>query len=250
MKLSFSLDDGASAKAAIGVIVLQNDETLESEVSHVIGKSEAALYHSRIPCAREVTAETLAQMEADLPYTASLLPSAREMDVVGYACTSGATVIGPEKIAAAIHQHHPNAKTTDPITAARAAFEFLGVKRLGFVSPYVADVSKAMQMLIEKSGFTISTFGSFEQSEEAVVARISPQSVYEAICRVGELEDVDAVFASCTNLRSFEIIEKAEATIGKAVISSNQALAWHMLSLSGLPTLSMGPGRLFNSAGE
>lgn len=250
MKLSFILDDGASAKAAIGVIVLQNDETLESELSPVISKSGAALYHSRIPCAREVTPETLVQMEADLPYSASLLPSAREMDVVGYACTSGATVIGPEKIAAAIHQHHPNAKTTDPITAVRAACEFLEAKRLGFVSPYVADVSSAMQALLEKSGFSVSAFGSFEQSEEAVVARISLQSVYEAICRVGELEDVDVVFASCTNLRSFEVIEKAEATIGKAVITSNQALAWHMLRLAGLPTKSMGPGQLFSAIGN
>ncbi|MEH6404817.1 MAG: hypothetical protein V7750_15680 [Sneathiella sp.] len=249
MKLPFSLDHGAAGKAAIGVIVLQNDETLESEVSSVIGKSEGVLYHSRIPCAREVTSETLVQMEADLPYAASLLPSAREMDVVGYACTSGATVIGPKKIAAAIHQHHPNAKTTDPITAVKAACEFLGVTKLGFVSPYVADVSTAMQTLLEESGFTISAFGSFEQSEEAIVARISLQSVYDAICRVGELDDVEVVFASCTNLRSFEVIEKAEATTGKAVITSNQALAWHMLTLSGLPTLSMGPGRLFKAVG-
>jgi len=250
MKLSFSLDEGASAKAAIGLIVLQNDETLETELTPVIGESGAALYHSRIPCAREVTQETLAQMEADLPYAASLLPSAREMDVVGYACTSGATVIGPEKIASAIHQHHPNAKTTDPITAVKAACGLLGVRKLGFVSPYVAEVSLAMQDLLENSGFAITAFGSFEQREEAVVARISLQSVYDAICRLGESEDVDAVFASCTNLRSFEVIEKAEATIGKAVITSNQALAWHMISLSSLPTTSMGPGKLFNVGGE
>lgn len=250
MKLPFVLDEGASAKAAIGVIVLQNDETLESEVSPTIQRSGAALYHSRIPCAREVTAETLAQMEADLPFAASLLPSACEMDVVGYACTSGATVIGPKKIAAAIHQHHPNAKTTDPITAVTAACHHLGAKRLGFVTPYVAEVSAAMQALLEKSGFTISAFGSFEQSEEAVVARITHQSTYDAICQVGELDGVDVVFASCTNLRSFEVIERAEVTMGKPVITSNQALAWHMLRLAGLPTLSMGPGRLFRDSSE
>jgi maleate isomerase len=247
MKLSFDVDEGAGSKAALGLIVLQSDESMEAELRSVFDQPGIALYHSRIPSAPEVTAETLKQMELDLPRAASLLPTAGSLDVVGYGCTSGATVIGADNVAAAINASHDGAKTTDPITAVMAACKHLNVKRIGFVTPYVAEVSEAMRTLLEKNELTVAAFGSFEQIEESVVSRITEQSVLQAVCAIGENENVDAVFASCTNLRSFDIIDEAEAAIGKPVISSNQALAWHMLTLAGLPTAGKGPGKLFNS---
>ena len=90
-------------------------------------------------------------------------------------------------------------------------------------------------------------FGSFEQVEDAVVARIAPRSIYDAICQVGKAENVEAVFASCTSLQSFDIIEDAEAAIGKPVITSNQALAWHMAKLAGISDKIKGPGGLFKT---
>ncbi len=249
MNLPFTLDDGAGANAALGIIVLQSDETLEAEFRTVFDLTDVALYHTRIASAPEVTPETLKQMELDLPRSAALLKMGRPLDVVGYGCTSGATIIGPENIDAAIRTEHPGVRTTNPITAVTEACHALGVRRIGFLTPYIADVSAAMRALLESSGLAIAAFGSFEQSEEAVVAKISEQSVLDSICAIGRHPDVEAVFASCTNLRSFNIIEKAEATIGKPVITSNQALAWHMLKLAGLAETANGPGRLFKSGG-
>ena len=246
MKLPFKVDGGAGALAAIGLIVLQSDESMEAELRSVFDQQGVALYHSRIPSAAEVTAETLKQMELDLPRAAALLPTANALDVVGYGCTSGATVIGADKVAAAIKATHTNAKTTDPITAVMAACNHLGVRKIGFVTPYVAEVSEAMRKLLEQNGFSVAAFGSFEQIEESVVARITSSAVFDAVCAVGKDPDVEAVFVSCTNLRSFDIIDKAEAIIDKPVISSNQALAWHLLTLAGLAPSGKGPGRLFN----
>lgn len=247
MKLPFTLDKGIAAEAAFGVIVLQSDETLEAEFRNLFNRPGLALYHARIPSAAAVTPGTLKQMEKELPRAASLLPAAGPLDVVAYACTSGATIIGTAKVSAAVRTQHPDAAITDPVTAVMAACTLLGVKNIGFVTPYVAEVSKAMRELLEQNALAIYEFGSFEHSEEAVVARISSQSVCDAICAVGRADGVDAVFASCTNLRTFDIIDKAEALIGKPVISSNQALAWHMFKLAGLPKLPDGPGRLFRS---
>ncbi|MBT3330136.1 MAG: Asp/Glu racemase [Rhodospirillaceae bacterium] len=245
MKLPFTLDSGIASKAAFGVIILQADETLEAEFRTVFNHPGWALYHSRIPSAPEVTPTTLQQMEADMPDAAALLPGATPLDVVAYACTSGATVIGTEKIAAIIRGQHPKAATTDPISATIAACAHLGVKKLGFITPYIAEVSDAMRALLEANGLSSPVFASFEQIEEAVVARISTQSVCDAICQTGQSDQVDAVFASCTNLRSFEILDEAETLIGKPVITSNQALAWHMLHLAGQTPPTDGPGRLF-----
>ena len=70
----------------------------------------------------------------------------------------------------------------------------------------------------------------------------------DAIVRVGAGADCEAVFASCTNLRATGVIAEAEARLGKPVITSNQALAWHMLRLAGLPEGQPAGGSLFRCA--
>ena len=247
MKLPFESDGGKSATAALGIIVLQSDETLEAEFRSIFNVNGVALFHTRIPMMPEVTPATLQQMHNDLPQAASLLPTARPLDVVGFGCTSGATVIGAENVAAVIQSKHPGAKVTDPITAVMAACGHLGASKIGLVTPYIATVSAAMRALLEENQISVVEFGSFEQIEDAVVARITPQSIFDAICQVGKAENVDAVFASCTSLQGFDIIEEAEAAIGKPVITSNQALAWHMAKLAGVSDMIHGPGQLFQS---
>lgn len=243
--MTFETDGGAGERAALGLIVLQSDETMEMEFRPLFQQAGAALYHSRIPSAPEVSAETLAQMEAEMPRAASLLPTSRGLDAVGYGCTSGATVIGPENVARAIRRHHPNAAVTDPITAVMAALHHLGCSRIAFLTPYVAEVSGAMRALLERNGFAISAFGSFEESNEATVARVTEASLLEAMVELGQTPDADCVFASCTNLRSFNIIDEAERQLGKPVISSNQAFGWHLLVSGGMDPRGLGPGRLF-----
>jgi len=246
VRLSFETDGGAGERMAVGLIVLQSDETMETEFSPLFDRAGAALYHSRIPSAPDVSAETLAKMEAEMPRAASLLPVSRGLDAVGYGCTSGATIIGPKNVALAVRQHHPQARVTDPITAVMAALRTLGCSNIAFLTPYVAEVSEAMRALLEDSGFTIAAIGSFEESNEATVARVTENSLLDAIVQLGSNPACDCVFASCTNLRSFGIIEQAETRLGKPVISSNLAFAWHLLTLAGAEVRGLGPGRLFH----
>ncbi len=249
MKLPCDFDNTNDNGTTFGLVVLQTDETIETEFRQIFANTGSALFHTRIPFAAEVTPNTLQQMEIDLPTAVSLFPSARHFDVIGYGCTSGATIIGAERISELIQTIHPNAKTTNPISAVMAAFKHLSVRKIGLVTPYVADVSQAMINLLEHNGFTIPNFGSFEQVEDAKVARISPGSIFDAIVKIGQSDNVDAVFASCTNLRTFAIIEAAEKEFGKPVITSNQALAWHMGQLAGTTVPLIGPGKLFTSEG-
>ncbi|POF30534.1 maleate cis-trans isomerase family protein [Roseibium marinum] len=246
MKLPFKLDCDTQRKKSLGLIVLSVDETIEDEFRPLFSRDDAALYHSRIESAPEVTSETLARMKDRLAEAANLLPGARSLDVVGYACTSGATVIGSDQVAAAIRSVHADTAVTDPARAVVAALHRLNVTRIGVISPYVAEVSDAICALLVRNGLSPVTVGSFGQAEEVVVARIALRSVEEAICAVGEEQHIEAVFASCTNLRTLKVIERCEQRLGKPVISSNLALAWHMMTLAGLPVDGAGPGRLFN----
>jgi maleate isomerase len=104
--LSFDTDDGFGARARLGLIVLESDQTIEAE-ARMLDLDGVDIYHSRIPNALEVTPETLTDMEARLPIAAALLPSEFEFDAIGYGCTSAATLIGAEGVAAGIHAAHP-----------------------------------------------------------------------------------------------------------------------------------------------
>lgn len=246
MKLECDYDGGWSGAGALGLIVLKTDETVEPETRTVFQAAGRPCYHSRIPNHALVTPETLAQMAADLPTAAGLLPEGTPFSAIGYACTSGATVIGPENVARAIGEHFPGVPTTNPLSSVVEALRHLGVKRLGILTPYMPDVTSAMQAVFEREGFEIGAVGSFEQIEDRQVARITETATLAALEKIGA-GDVDAVFASCTNLRTFGIIEEAEKRLGKPVVSSNLALAWNLLRLAGMATKGTGPGRLFAS---
>ncbi len=255
MKLTYQLDGGVATRARLGVIVLQVDETLEYELRTLLNIPRVVLHHTRVPSGLDVTEETLAAMEEHIPVAVRLLPAGGAFDVIAYACTSGASVIGAANVARAIRSASATATpsvvgepaVTDPLTAVLAACAALGVHQLGFVTPYVAEVSQALRSALEQGGLIMTGFGSFEESEERLVARISPESVYQAILQVGRAASCDAVFVSCTNVRTLDVLERAEATLGKPVISSNQALAWHMLRLSGIEDEVYGYGELLRT---
>lgn len=247
MQLPFEIDTSVNSATSLGLIVLSADETIEREFRSIFHDAGPALYHTRIESAPDVSPETLMLMKDRLTGAAALLPGVTPMDVVGYACTSGATVIGEDAVAAAVRKVHGTAQVTNPASAVVAALKHLEVTRVGVVSPYVEEVSDAVCALLRSNDLEPVRVGSFGQAEESVVARIALGSVEEAICAVGADPAVEAVFASCTNLRTFPVIASCEARLGKPVISSNLALAWHMLTLAGLDTIGRGPGRLFSA---
>ncbi len=242
--MQHSFDSGHAGRNALGLIVLKTDETLEVELRGVFAAAGAACYHSRINSHALVTSQTLARMAADLPDAAALLPEGVPFGAIGYACTSGATVIGVENVRKSVQMHHPDASVTDPISAVMAGLRALNARKIGLLTPYVPEVTAEMQNLLTREGFEIAKVGAFNESQDRLIARISEESVLAAVEHIGN-SDCDAVFASCTNLRSFGILEEAERRIGKPVVSSNQALGWHLLRLAGLETRGMGPGRLF-----
>lgn len=244
MKLDFETDAGVGTRAKMGLIVLETDESLEPELARVAGLPGVAIYHTRIPMVAEINPETLMRMKQDLPAAANALPEPMEFDVIGYGCTSASTVIGSDAVRDAVRTARPGVQVTDPLRAAIAACQALNVTRLGFVTPYIPEVSNRMRAKLEDAGIEIAGFGSFEESDDRVVARISEASVLSAIETVAAQTSCDAVFVSCTNLRILNILEQAEARIGCPVISSNLALSWHMLRLSGVSEPRIGFGKL------
>jgi maleate isomerase len=243
--MNYDLDQGAGAGLRLGLIVLSTDETLEFEARQVIAGRDVNLLHARIPAQAHVTPEDLATMAGEMTGTAARLPHG--LNAAAYACTSGATIIGPERVEALVQEAHPGVPVTNPMSATIAALNALGARRIALVTPYVASVTAPMRAHLARHGLETVSEVSFGQHEDRTVARITEESTLTAMRAAVEAAGgaADAVFASCTNLRSFGIIERAEAEFGLPVISSNSALIWHLLTCAGEPALGWGPGRLY-----
>ena len=231
----------------LGLIVLQSDETIELDFRRLL-PADAEWMVARIPSGAEVTPETLAAMEHDLTTTAARFPDGIKLACIAYGCTSGSAQIGTDTVARHLNAVHPDSATTNPVTALIAACNALTIRRLAVLSPYIEPVSRRLFDRLSDAGIDTPCFGSFEIADEARVVRIDTSSIIAAARSLLQGAEVDALFLSCTNLRTLDAIAPLEAETGLPVLSSNQVLAWHMAHLSGIDLAKGAPGRLIRTA--
>jgi maleate isomerase len=233
--LPYELDGGIASRAAIGLIVLATDYTIEHEWRQLIaGIDGVALYHSRIHNDNLITPQSLRAMEPRIVECARVITPDTPLDVVAYGCTSASMAIGEEGVFAAIRQARPDVECSTPITAAFAAFDAFRAKRIGVLTPYPAEVNRIVSDYITARGYQVPVFGSFNLDRDTLVARITPQSIERGVRRLVEQAQVDAIFVSCTSVRLMAACAELEANLGIPLTSSNHAMAWHALRLAGI----------------
>nr|WP_244867600.1 aspartate/glutamate racemase family protein [Vannielia litorea] len=233
------------ALPGLGLIVLRVDETIEEELRRYLPLGTARLHVSRVPSGDDLTPESIAGMALRLTEAAALLPPSAEFDVVGYACTSGTALIGAERVQALVDAGTKTGAVTNPLTAALFAFEHVGLRRVGVVSPYVPSVAEPLRAVFMAQGIEVPDMLSFGEEVEARVARIDPHSIAEAARALAARNRIDGLFLSCTNLQTFGILPALEAELGIPVLSSNQVLAWHMIALAGVQLNGRPQGKLW-----
>lgn len=220
------------SRTKLGLIALQSDRTIEDDARRLLPR-DVSLLVSRVPSATEVSRETLAQMEGALTGAASLFPVGHRFDAVGYGCTSGTAQIGAGVVADRVQAGTQTAAVSEPLSALIAACTALSVQRIAILSPYVAAVSDRLRHVLAAAQIDTPTFASFDEANEAAVAAIDEPSITRATLEMMADADVDAVFLSCTNLRTLNVIAPLEDRLGLPVLSSNLVLIWHMLRLAG-----------------
>jgi maleate isomerase len=244
--LPFDTDKGVASRARIGLIVLATDNTIEHEWRRIMTDLEGvALYQSRILNDAQITPETLRAMEPRIASATEVILPGASFDVIAYGCTSATMAIGEDGVFARIREARPEVHCTTPVTAAFAAFRAFGAKRIGVLTPYRADVNRIVAGYIEARGFEVPVFGSFNEENDMIAARITPQSVRRGIRAITEKARIDAVFVSCTSIRLAESAAAIEKEIGLPLTSSNHAMAWHALRLAGVADALPQWGKLF-----
>jgi maleate isomerase len=243
--LPCELDAGIAHRAAIGLLVLATDQTMEHEFRHLIRQDGVALYEARLWSDNEITPATLRAMgERIAPTTALILPAAK-LDVVAFGCSSASMELGEEEVFRQIRIARPGIACTTPVTAAFAAFEALGARRIGVLTPYSPAVNAVVRAYLDKRGATVAAFATFDKPDDREAARIARSAIAEGIRALARSTSLDAVFVCCTSLRLSEFVSDVEGEIGIPVTSSDHAMAWHCLRLAGVKDVVPGAGRLF-----
>jgi maleate isomerase len=156
-----------------------------------------------------------------------------EPDVVAYACTSGSFVNGElgERllVRTMVDAGAPMACTTSG--ALIEALSLLGVRKLAIATPYVDTVtSRLVDFLAEHEVRTVASSGLGLLGR---IWRVPYQSVID-IVRSVDTPDAEALFISCTNLPTYDVIEPLEQALGKPVLTANQVTMWAALRAMGL----------------
>lgn len=155
-----------------------------------------------------------------------------EPGVVIYACTSGSFVegaAGEEVLRRTMEDAGaPVARTTSG--ALIAALKLLGVSRLAIATPYVEPVTRRLVAYLAEHG--ISTVSSEGLGLLGNIWRVKYSEVVE-IVRAADNPAAEALFISCTNVPTYDLIEPLEQALGKPVLTANQVTMWAALRAMG-----------------
>jgi maleate isomerase len=160
--------------------------------------------------------------------------------VAAYACTSGSFVGGlageAAMVAAMIDAGAPAAVTTSG--ALLAALRNLDLTRIATVTPYTADLTAGLSGFLGEGGIAVvATAGLGLISDIWTV----PYDVTAGLVRDTDTDDAQAVFISCTNLPTYDVIAALESELGKPVLTANQVTIWSALTVVGRK--AVGPGQ-------
>ena len=228
--------------ARIGFIVPSWNTVMEYETARMAPPG-VSLHFARIPHTSDAE-EVLLKIIDEAPHVAETLAHAK-VDAICFGCTGG-SFVRPEadrEIAQRIRQRTgvPAATTSAALVEALKA---VGARRVAIASPYPAWLNERLAALMKRQGLEVLAARGLGDDRPA---KYPPQRAAE-LAREVNLPEADAVFISCTNFRSLEVIEPLEAELGKPVISSNTSALWKMLRLIGIGAAVPGAGQLFRQA--
>ncbi|MGW1679907.1 maleate cis-trans isomerase family protein [Saccharopolyspora sp. NPDC002376] len=156
-----------------------------------------------------------------------------EPEVVAYACTSGSFVNGATGERTLIEVMR-QAGAPAAVTASGAlvqALQLLGIGRIAVATPYVATVTDRLHDFLYEYG--IEVVASMGLGLLGQIWKVDYRQVVE-IVRSADRPQAEAMFISCTNLPTYDIIGPLEQELGKPVLTANQVTIWAALRAMGL----------------
>lgn len=227
----------------LGIIIPSSNTTVEKEFSVALHGSKVSMHIARIPLG-SVTVEELSVMEKETEGAARLLKDA-DIDVIMFACTSGSLIKGVGQDAAITEKIAKITKCPVVVTSGAMvdAFKTLSICKIALATPYIREVNNREVNFLVKNGFNVVNIHALGIEENLKIGRLTADDAV-TLAKKANNNLADAVFISCTNFATFDVILKLEAQLKKPVISSNSATLWAALNVLQVKS-SLPLGRLF-----
>lgn len=183
----------------------------------------------------------------DISHDLEMIAGARP-NVVLYGCTSATLTHGAEfdrELAMRI-ETESGAVSFTAAGSLVAAIHALGTQKVGFSSPYVAEINQKAITFLAQNGIEVVKCADIEHSLGCYgQGELTPDEVYHLALQADHPK-AQAIVLGCTDMRSVEVIERIEATTGKPVVTSNQAMMFCLCRELGMARHSGLLGSLFN----
>jgi maleate isomerase len=139
-------------------------------------------------------------------------------------------------------ERNGNLPTTTTSTSVIEAFRKLRITKVSIATPYVEELAMQTTKFVEDSGVKVLK-ASWLNKTAIEIPSVSKEALYHQAIEVDHPES-EAIFMSCVNLDTAELIDIWEKNLHKPVITSNQATMWNVLRLANINDKIQGFGQL------
>ena len=227
----------------IGIIVPSWNTVMEYETQSLaaLGNTGASVHAMRIAHTADTEAN-LVGLSTQAPAAAQLLAHAK-VNVIGYGCTASGFLHTPtedQALAARITRETgiPCATSSRAIVDGLRA---LHAKKLSLASPYAPWLNERLKQYLTADGFEVLAMQGLSTEAHSTITRERIRALVAEVVR----PDTEAIFISCSNFRTVELIDELEQKYAKPVVTSNASMMWAMLRLMNDTRNVPGAGRLF-----
>lgn len=238
------MDAGRHHRASIGFIMMSTDPSAEADIRNMLPDGVGA-FVTRLKTDDHTTNETLARHIDQMADAASRLQPEARPDIVSYGCTSGSIVIGEAAVYREIRKGAPWAQPMCLVRGVLDAFDALGVRRIVVGTPYLDEINQVEADFLKERGFDVLDIQGLNIASGQDMGRVTPD-YWATFAQAIDHPDAEAIFLSCSGIRTLEAVEQIEQATGKPVVTSNQAHMWSCLRRAGVMDKLQGFGRLFS----
>lgn len=231
-------------RARLGLIVPSTNTVNEPEFYEHL--PEGVSLHTSRMWLKEATAAELERMADDVERCAELLATA-DIEAIAYGCTTGSLVKGAgyDEMIESRLEEIAGVPAVATAASIKRAFNALEATSVSIATPYIEDLNRREKEFLEDAGYEVLGIEGLGLQDNLDIGAQRPETAYQKARSIAD-PDADAVFISCTNYRTFEIIERLEADLDKPVVTSNQATLWDALRTLGVDYSDLPLGKLFD----
>jgi maleate cis-trans isomerase len=233
-------------RARIGFIIPSSNRMVEPQVQRFM-PAGVVPHFTRIGMTNRYKAPLDQLLPRILEATALLADSRCDVTVLQCTGTSMSGGVDMEKHVIDEMERVSGRPALSTASALTAAFQALGARRLVFVSETKQEGHDKKVRFLREAGYDILADKAVGLAGTDEYCTMPPRLWFDTVMGLRR-DDGDAYFISCANIHSIDVIDELEESLGKPVVTSNQAAIWYSLRRAGIEDHVPGLGCLLRAS--